>query len=84
MEDYLLTNRVNGPKFERYYQMMLAAGRTDKEAETVRDFFLAKEGYLGASFSAMDEPYENAGAFLLDGLNIPQMLIDKFQSSVLL
>ena len=50
MEDYLLTNRVNGPKFERYYQMMLAAGRTEKEAETVRDFFLAKEGYLGASF----------------------------------
>lgn len=83
MEDYLLTNRVNAAKAERYYQMMVSAGRTVKEAETIRDIFLAKEEYLSAAFSAMDAQYENADDFLCDGLNVPQKLIERFQSSVL-
>lgn len=83
MEDYLLTNRVNAAKAERYYQMMLSAGKTKTEAETIRDIFLAKEEYLNAAFSAMDVQYENADAFLRDGLNIPQKLIERFQGSVL-
>ena len=83
MEDYLLTNRVNAAKSERYYQMVLSAGKTEMEAETIRDIFLAKEEYLNAAFSAMDAQYENTGAFLRDGLNIPQKLIDWFQSNVL-
>lgn len=81
--DYLLTNRVNEAKSERYYQMMLSADRTETEAESIRDIFLAKEEYLNAAFSAMDTQYENAGAFLRDGLNIPRKLIERFQSSVL-
>lgn len=83
MEDYLLTNRVNAAKAERYYQMLLAAGKTEREAETIRDIFLAKEEYLNAAFSAIDAQYENTDAFLHDGLNIPQQLIAHFQSSVL-
>lgn len=82
MEDYLLTNRVNAAKSERYYQMMLSSGKTETEAETIRDIFLAKEEYLNAAFSAMDAQYEDTGAFLRDGLNIPRKLIDRFQSSV--
>ena len=83
MEDYLLTNRVNAAKSDKYYHMMLSAGKTEKEAETIRDIFLAKEEYLSAAFSAMDVQYENVDAFLCDGLNIPQKLIERFKRSVL-
>lgn len=70
-------------KSEQYYQMMLASGKTEAEAEMVRDVFLAKEEYLDAAFSAMDAQYENVDTFLRDGLHIPQNLIEHFQSSVL-
>lgn len=83
MEDYLLTNRVNAAKSEKYYHMMLSDGKTEKEAETIRDIFLAKEEYLSAAFSTMDAQYENVNAFLCDGLNIPQKLIERFKRSVL-
>ncbi len=83
MEDYLLTNRMNAAKSERYYQMMLSAGKTETKAEMIRDIFLAKEEYLDAAFSTIDAQYENADVFLRDGLNIPQKLIGRFQSSVL-
>ena len=81
--DYLLTNRVNAAKSERYYQMMISAGKTETKAEMIRDIFLAKEEYLDAAFSTIDAQYENADVFLRDGLNIPQKLIGRFQSSVL-
>ena len=83
MEDYLLTNQVNAAKAETYYQMLLTAGKTEREAAAIRDIFLAKEEYLNAAFSAVDAQYENTDAFLHDGLNIPQQLIGRFQSSVL-
>ncbi|MGN1410100.1 MAG: tyrosine-protein phosphatase [Eubacteriales bacterium] len=83
MEDYLLTNRVNAAKAEKYYQQILASGKTKAEAETIRDIFLAKEEYLEAAFSAVDAQYKSTDDFLRDGLNIPQKLIERFQSSVL-
>ena len=83
MEDYLLTNCVNAAKSEQYYQMLLVSGKTEAEAEMVRDVFLAKEEYLNAAFSAMDAQYENVDTFLRDGLHIPQNLIEHFQNSVL-
>ena len=63
--------------------MVLSAGKTETEAEAIRDIFLAKEEYLDAAFSAIDAQYENADAFLRNGLNIPQKLIERFQSNVL-
>lgn len=84
MEDYLLTNRVNAAKAEKYYQQILASGKTKAEAETIRDIFLAKEEYLDAAFSAIDAQYKSTDDFLHVGLNIPQKLIERFQSSVIL
>ena len=83
MEDYLLTNRVNAEKAERYCQMMLSAGKTETEADIIRDIFLAKEEYLDTAFSVIDTQYGNTDAFLRDGLNIPQKLIERFQCSIL-
>ncbi|MGN0354527.1 MAG: tyrosine-protein phosphatase [Muricoprocola sp.] len=84
MEDYMLTNQVNEKKAERYYQMILAAGKTEAEAATIRDMFLAKEEYLKEAFSAIEEQYKDSDTFLREGLNIPQSLIEKFQKSMLL
>lgn len=83
MEDYLLTNRVNAPKAERYVQRMRAAGRSEAEAEAIRDVFLAREEYLNAAFSAIDAQYADTDAFLRDGLKLSQALIDRFRSVAL-
>lgn len=83
MEDYLLTNRVNEPKAERYAQQMRAVGKFEMEAAAIRDIFLAKEAYLDAAFSAIDAQFSNTSAFLRDGLNLSEELIDRFRSSVL-
>ena len=83
-QDYLLTNEVNGPKAEMYYQGMLSDGNTEAEAAVVRDIFLAREEYLNEAFSAIDELYQDDTAFLHEGLHIPQGLIQQFRDSVLL
>lgn len=83
MEDYLLTNRVNAPKAERYARQMRAAGKSEMEAAAIRDVFLAKREYLSAAFSAIDAQFSDADAFLRDGLSLSEELIDRFRSSVL-
>ncbi|MGN1016599.1 MAG: tyrosine-protein phosphatase [Faecousia sp.] len=83
LEDYLLTNEVNGPKSDMYYQRILASGKTEAEAGMIRDVFLAKEEYLNEAFAAIDAQYRNTDAFLRDGLGIPQEVIENFQRRVL-
>lgn len=83
MEDYLLTNEVNGPKAERYYRQMLAAGTAEREAEAVRDAFLAKASYLDGAFSAVDKQYADGEDFLCEGLYIPRASIAEFRKNVL-
>ncbi len=82
-EDYLLTNEVNGPKAERYYWQMLAAGKTEPEAAAVRDVFLAKASYLNAAFSAISAQYLDIDAFLRQGLFISQTSITNFRENAL-
>lgn len=83
MEDYLLTNEVNGPKAERYYRQMLAAGKTEQEAVVVKDAFLAKASYLKEALSSVDEQYADAEDFLCKGLYISQTSIAAFRKNVL-
>ena len=42
VEDYLITNEVNGPKAEAMYQKLLASGRGETVALSVREAYLAK------------------------------------------
>ena len=49
----------------------------------VRDVFLARESYLDAAFSAIDEHYPDMDSFLRDGLYIPEGAIEKFRMSIL-
>ncbi len=84
MEDYLLTNEVNQPKAEKYYQRMLLAGMPESEAVAVKDAFLAKDSYLGGAFSAIDEQYPDMETYLCGGLHISLESIVTFRKSVLL
>lgn len=83
MEDYLMTNEVNGPKAEICYQKTIEAGGTEAEAAVVKSVFLAKETYLNEAFSAINEQYPDMDTFLQEGLYIPHGDIERFQKSVL-
>lgn len=83
MEDYLLTNDVNGPKAERYYRQLLAAGKTEQESLAVRDVFLAKASYLNVAFSAISEQCSDIDVFLCQNLYISQTSITNFRENVL-
>ena len=42
MEDYMLTNEINKVKVEKYYQMILLAGKTETETKRYGIFFWQK------------------------------------------
>lgn len=83
MEDYLLTNAVNAPKAQRFYEGMLAAGKSRQEAEIIRGVFLAKESYLQSAFDGIDAAYTDDWNFLTEGLGIPEETILTFREQVL-
>ena len=83
MEDYLLTNEVNAPKAEMFYQRVFMAGKSEVEAEAVKNAFLAKESYLNAAFSVIDEKYPDMETYLKEGLGIPEESILAFRKAVL-
>ncbi len=83
MADYLMTNLVNGPKAERYYRQVLAAGGPETQAAGIRDLYLAKEEYLEAAFEIADELFENRDAFLKDGLGLAEELLAGFRETML-
>lgn len=83
LQDYLLTNVVNGPKAEIYAQKLLASGMPEGDAEKVRDIFLAREAYLLSTLAEIDRCWQDRFAFLTQGLGIPEALILSFRSQVL-
>ena len=69
---------------KQYHIAKIVDLRTEMEAATIRDIFLAKEEYLNAAFGDIQEQYKNTDTFLCEGLNISRKLIEKFQKIVLL
>lgn len=83
LADDLLTNRVNAPKAQRFYEQLLSAGKPLQTAEAVRDVFLARERYLQSAFAAIDAHYPDSRSFLIQGLSIPKETIHAFRERVL-
>jgi len=77
LQDYLLTNRVNGPKAQGFYDYMLNHGKSETFAAFVRDVFLAKASYLRAAFRAVDEA-GGMRAYLTGPLGLQSALLDRF------
>lgn len=82
LEDYLLTNEVNGPKAEMYYQKVLEAGKPEAYALSVKNAFLAKEEYFNAAFDVIDKEYGGVDKYIRDGLNISEEMIEKFRNKM--
>lgn len=82
LEDYLLTNEVNGPKVEMYYQKVLEAGKPEAYALSVKNAFLAKEEYFNAAFDVIDKEYGGVDKYIRDGLNISEEMIEKFRNKM--
>lgn len=84
LEDYLLTNEVNAPKAEAFYQKVLLAGRNEAEAEAVKNIFLAKESYLEAAFDVVYGQFGGMEQFLTEALGVPAESMEKFREKVLI
>ena len=82
LNDYLLTNEVNGPKADMYYQKVLESGKPEAFALAVKNAFLAKEEYFDAAFDVIDKEYGGVAAYIHDGLNIPEEMLEDFRSKV--
>lgn len=82
-DDYLLTNIVNEPKAERLYQSMIRSGKTEAEAEKIREMYLAKEEYIDAAFIAINGKYGNIDNYLISGLKLDPELINSFRDEML-
>ncbi len=83
IDDYLMTNEVNGPKAQHYYDRVLAVGRTQREAEIIRDIYIAHESYLDAALAVVLGTYGGFEGYLTDGLGIDAALIENFRKNVL-
>ncbi len=82
-EDYLLTNEVNGPRAEYFYNMFKESGRSEAECNAVRDVFLAKEEYLNTALKTIMDGYGSMDNFITEGMGISQELIDSFRAQIL-
>ena len=78
-EDYLLTNRVNGPKADRIRAELIDQGKTPAEADRIHALVLAKESYFDAAFAVVDE--FGADAFLRQALGIPEDTLRAFRAA---
>ena len=83
IEDYLMTNEVNLYKAEMYYKGMIASGKTEKEAEAVKNIFLAKESYLNAAYDIIEKKYRGIDEFIFRGLNLSNDKIIGFRERML-
>jgi len=83
LEDYLLTNEVNGPRAEMYYQKALEAGKPEAYALSVKNAFLAKEEYFNVAFDVIDKEYGGVDKYICDGLNISEEMIEGFRGKIL-
>lgn len=81
-EDYLHTNRVNKGKATKYYWMINILKGDKEEAESMRDFLLAKKEYIEATFETIDEKWKDFDDFVENGLKIDNIMIKKFKENV--
>lgn len=82
LEDYLLTNEVNEPKAEMYYNRIIESGKPEAYALAIKNAFLAKEEYFNAAFDVVEKEYGGVTAYICDGLNIPEGMIEKFRNKM--
>jgi protein-tyrosine phosphatase len=82
MHDYLLTNTFTQAKTRRTLQMIRLASLFRVDPDDVQPLFEARESYLGAAFSAIEET-QGAAAYLRDALGIDDALRERLRANLL-
>ncbi len=84
MRDYA----IDDPRFlidaEELYRSILRSGRSEAEAETARECFLASPRFMEAALDAIEQRHGGPEVFLTEGLGIPESLLSEFREKLLL
>jgi protein-tyrosine phosphatase len=83
MHDYLLTNAFTQAKTHRTLQVIRLASRFRANPDDLLPLFEARESYLGAAFSAIDEAPGATAAYLRDALGIDDALRVRLRENLL-
>lgn len=81
--DYLETNKVAQKKADKYYFLVKNILRKKREAETVRELYLAKEEFLQAALSAIEENFQSVDNFIRTKLQISDEVKAKMKEKYL-
>lgn len=81
--DYMLTNKVNHAKAKKMYYLVLFTQFNKKTAQKIFDLFVAKEEYLDALFSFINDEYGSVDAFIYDGLGLTKKEVEEFKDYIL-
>ena len=82
-EDYFLTNRVNEPRGDKAYRIMMEQGFEEDAANYIRDSYLAKPSYLDAAYEAIEERFGDMKTYLTKGLELEPEWVENFRDQVL-
>ena len=82
-EDYFLTNRVNEPRGDKAYRIMMEQGFDEAAANYIRDSYLAKPEYLDAAYEVIDGMFGGMENYLMKGLELEPEWIETFREQVL-
>ena len=83
MQDYLLTNAFTQAKTRRTLQVIRLASLFRANPDDLLPLFEARESYLGAAFSAIDEAPGAIDAYLRDALGIDDALRARLRANLL-
>ena len=83
MQDYLLTNSFTQAKTRRTLQVIRLASLFRADPENLQPLFEARESYLGAAFSAIDETRGAADDYLRDALGVDDALRAQLRANLL-
>jgi protein-tyrosine phosphatase len=83
MRDYLLTNTFTQEKTRRTLQVIRLASLFRADPDDLQPLFEARESYLGAAFSAIEETPGATDAYLRDALGIDDALRDRLRANLL-
>lgn len=83
MKDYAINADEFIVQADAVYRKALRSGRKEPAAAAARDVFLALPKYMESAFSAIDEQFGSADAYLTEGLKIPDEVLSEFRIKLL-
>ena len=83
IDDYLYTNLVNEKKANSYYWKTLFLKFDKSQAETMKNYFLAKQEYIESVFDVIEKDWNGLENFIENGLKISREEIEIFREKMI-